>query len=170
MYNVVSHKVIIVTLGFNFRLNSTLKEDPNGRVASDELFYRYCTTTPVPVSRKKFGYVLKRVFPNITLTTVVGKINKKVVGAFKGIALKEADERNAIGLGDLVLHLPTYAILMSPCTTNSCTIGLKTGFLSNGNLVMKILKVCGSTWSLTVRGVVVDLSTLGIDSKFTMTR
>ena len=62
--------------------------------------------------------------------------------------------------------------MIRPPSPTTMVVGIKTGFMSNGNMVMKMIELNGlnRTWSLTVRGITVDLNTLGIENTFEATQ
>ncbi|XP_070536287.1 uncharacterized protein [Ptychodera flava] len=148
-------------------LKETMKESSMGSVRADKLWSRFeeataCTTN----MRKSLGKTLKKIFPNIVVSTTRDKATKKTVNLYRGITWKSDSSHHdeSVSLHDMRQYIPDTAIVLPRCGSDCIKLAIPSKIISNGNIVLKQIDIYRDHWELSIRGKNVDLRAIDIDS------
>ena len=128
-------------------------------VSTGALYERYIKYTEAagfkPLSRSRLGCLVLKIFPSV-------RVKRNNNREYEGLRLNFGD--NTAGTGEMFkTEANNFGFIKMTDNGESSAYCLFTGFQINGNEVLKILKFNqDGTWSLRVRGIVVDPALIGL--------
>ena len=161
-FNVILHVNTVYI--FYFRFQDTVTEQHGKYIIREELYELYTKSTSQPCSHVMFGSMLYKFFPTVTSSLVrIHKtpLRKKV---YKGLFWKPSSESAASSqsLEDITHNLPRSSMIINKNDT-LISFTVASHITTNGNIVQKLVTIYSDkTWILSIRGLPIDLSKLGI--------
>lgn len=130
----------------------------------DEVYAKYSESATETVSSVNFGRLVKRLFPQITTSKRRSKLSGKNVPFYQGIAFRCSSSDGGdlpTPLRALGNHLPENSVLLANSDTK-LSFGLHSGYICNGNVLLKSIDLSVFSWQLSIRGMKIDLESLQV--------
>ncbi|KAJ8026208.1 hypothetical protein HOLleu_33992 [Holothuria leucospilota] len=148
------------------RLSKCVRENPQGEVIFSDLSKR------CHYNKQTLAMLLKRLFPKTTsVKRSLHGIRDTVIHGIEIIQKEDimVDQVNTT-LSELKNCIPPDVLLMQSDSEEKLTLNIASNLSSNGNTVLKTLKLSTTDWELWVRGCKVNLRKLNIDNTFNVSK
>ena len=151
---------------------SNISPTSSGRIEKDRLYEDYkqaCTCAKVDYFKKEvFSKFVFQIFPKISkIRSGIGSERKCI---YVGIDKVTPTQSSSLFLTEIQNHLDAESVLLSKSLVDA-KIGVMSNITANGNRVIKeiTLNFVLKTWNLEVRGITINLNTLGLLPEFDLT-
>ena len=153
------------------RLQRCVQDDnKSGHVIIEDLYDDYMTscTDATPCTKMMFGIIVRKFYPNITISTARNRVRKITQSVYKGLSRRTDNlERPILNLEYAMYYLPDNAMVTTR-VDGHLIFSIPSNVVCNGNIVLKKIHVNldHNVWSLHVRGKDINLQLLGVSNAF----